>query len=74
MEKTYRAAQYTAKIHHEGIIDEREPWNNVPAYDTYEKRFRIISTATGEILDDAQGYGYKTARKAYAAYAYKAKG
>jgi hypothetical protein len=26
---------------------------------------------TGEVLDDAQGYGYKTAPKAYAAYAYK---
>lgn len=71
MEKTYKAVQYTVKIHHEEIIDKREPWNEVPAYDTYEKRFRIISTATGEILDDAQGYGYKTAQKAYAAYAYK---
>lgn len=38
---------------------------------TSEIRFRIISTETGEILDDAQGYGYKTAQKAYAAYAYK---
>lgn len=38
---------------------------------TYEMRFCIVSTETGEILDDAQGYGYKTAQKAYAAYAYK---
>lgn len=37
----------------------------------YEKRYRIVSTETGEILDDAQGYGYKTAKKAYAAYSYK---
>ena len=26
---------------------------------------------TGEILDDAQGYGYKTIKNAYSAYAYK---
>ncbi|XME03127.1 hypothetical protein QYZ88_002835 [Lachnospiraceae bacterium C1.1] len=30
-----------------------------------------MSTDTGEVLDDAQGYGYKTAQKAYAAFAYK---
>ena len=34
-------------------------------------RFCIVSTDTGEILDDAQGYGYRTAQKAYSAYAYK---
>ncbi len=34
-------------------------------------RYCIVSTETGEVLDDAQGYGYKTARKAYAAYGYK---
>ena len=46
----------------------------VESYSTtkdYEKRYRIVSTETGEILDDAQGYGYKTAKKAYAAYSYK---
>ena len=37
----------------------------------YEKRFVIVDKNTGEILDDAQGYGYKTIQKAYAAYAYK---
>ena len=26
---------------------------------------------TGEIVDDAQGWGYKTARNAYRAHAYK---
>lgn len=39
--------------------------------DRYETRYQIISTETGEILDDAQGYGYKTAQKAYAGFAYK---
>lgn len=36
-----------------------------------DKRFVIIDTETGEILDNAQGYGYKTAQKAYAGYSYK---
>lgn len=34
-------------------------------------RFVIINPDTGKILDDAQGYGYKTIQKAYAAYSYK---
>lgn len=37
----------------------------------YEKRFVVVDKNTGEILDDAQGYGYKTVPKAYATYAYK---
>lgn len=30
-----------------------------------------MDKATGEIIDNAQGYGYKTKRKAYAAYNWK---
>lgn len=37
----------------------------------YDPRYVIVSTETGEILDDAQGYGYKSAPKAYAAFGYK---
>ena len=37
----------------------------------YEKRYIIINKDTGEVLDDAQGYGYKSISKAYAAYSYK---
>ena len=37
----------------------------------YEKRYVIADEETGEVLDDAQGYGYKSPQKAYAAYAYK---
>lgn len=55
MDKTYKAVPY-------------KPGNGE---NTYEERFCIVSTETGEILDDAQGYGYKTAQKAYAAWAYK---
>lgn len=36
-----------------------------------EKRWCIMDEETGEILDDAQGYGYKTPQKAYAAWGYK---
>lgn len=34
-------------------------------------RFVVIDETTGEILDNAQGYGYKSAQKAYAAYRYR---
>lgn len=37
----------------------------------YDKRYVITDTETGEVVDDAQGYGYKSAQKAYAAYGYK---
>lgn len=36
-----------------------------------ERRYVIIDADTGEVFDDAQGYGYKTKQKAYAAYNYK---
>lgn len=39
----------------------------------FEKRYVIIDKDTGELLDDAQGYGYKSVRNAYAAWAYKNK-
>ena len=71
MSSTYKAIQYKVTTHHDAVVDFHEPWNNASAYDSTEIRFCIVSTETGEILDDAQGYGYKTAQKAYAAYAYK---
>ncbi len=37
----------------------------------YDKRFVVVDEATGEVLDDAQGYGYKTAQNAHRARAYK---
>ena len=71
MNTAYQAVQYTVTKHHNAVIAANEPWNNEPAFNTAEIRFCIVSTETGEVLDDAQGYGYKTAQKAYAAYAYK---
>ena len=37
----------------------------------YDRRYVVVNKITGEILDNAQGYGYKTKQKAYSAYAYK---
>ena len=37
----------------------------------YSPRYIIIDKETGEVLDDGQGYGYKTKRNAYACYGYK---
>lgn len=71
MNNTHKAVQYIVITHHDEIFNTEEPWDNMHAYESREIRYRIVSTETGEILDDAQGYGYKSAQKAYAAYAYK---
>lgn len=36
-----------------------------------DKRYVVIDKNTQEVLDDAQGYGYRSPQRAYAAYAYK---
>jgi hypothetical protein len=36
-------------------------------------RYVIKDMETGMIVDDAQGYGYKSAQKAYAGWAYKSR-
>lgn len=36
-----------------------------------DKRYIVIDKETGKILDNAQGFGYKTRQKAHAGYAYK---
>lgn len=38
-----------------------------------EIRYRIINEENGSVLDDAQGYGYKSAQNAYKAFGYKTK-
>ena len=37
----------------------------------FDKRYVVVDEATGEIVDDAQGYGYKSAQNAHRARAYK---
>ena len=39
--------------------------------DVWGKRWQIVNPTTGEILDDAQGYGYKTKQRALKAGWYK---
>lgn len=36
-------------------------------------RYVLIDIETGEIIDDAQGYGFRTPQKAYSAYSYRLK-
>ncbi|PWG62074.1 hypothetical protein [Bifidobacterium callitrichidarum] len=43
----------------------------VKAPDLGYDRWILVDDETGEILDDAQGYGYKSASGAHRAYAYK---
>jgi hypothetical protein len=38
-----------------------------------DPRFEIYDTVTGNMVDNAQGYGYTSVKKAYAAYYYKHK-
>lgn len=37
----------------------------------YDRRYVVVDEATGEVLDDAQGYGYKNAQNAHRTHAYK---
>ncbi len=37
----------------------------------YDRRYVVVDAATGEIVDDAQGYGYKSAQNAHRAHGYK---
>ena len=39
--------------------------------DGYDRRYVVVDAATDEVLDDAQGYGYKTAQNAHRAHAYR---
>ena len=39
--------------------------------DVYEPRYVVVDTETGEIVDNAQGYGYRTREKAFKAWGYK---
>lgn len=39
--------------------------------DKWDIRYVVVDSETGQVLDNAQGYGYKTAQKAHAAWAYK---
>lgn len=46
------------------VVNGDQPWER-------ETRFAVFEKGTGKKLDDAQGWGYKSAKKAYAAWHYK---
>lgn len=37
----------------------------------WDRRFVVVDETTGQVLDDAQGYGYRTAENAHRAYSFK---
>lgn len=37
----------------------------------YDKRYVVIEKSTGKLLDDANGYGYKSRQNAYRGYGHK---
>lgn len=39
--------------------------------DKYEYRYRIVDAKSNKVIDDAQGYGFKTSQKAFACLYYK---
>lgn len=43
----------------------------MPGRDPYDQRYQIIDEDTGEVIDDAQGCGYRSQIKAYASLSYK---
>lgn len=53
------------------IDTEKKPKFDVVDMVTVPGRFVIVDTETGEVIDDAQGYGYKDKTKAYKAGWYK---
>lgn len=62
MEKKYKAVAIT--VPNKNTSDEFVAAEN-------ETRYVIKDMESGSIVDDAQGYGYRTAQKAYAGWSYK---
>lgn len=46
-------------------------WSVEPYIINSKTRYRVINKFTKEVLDDAQGYGFKTELKARKCYIYK---
>ena len=40
-------------------------------FDPRDPRYIVVDAKTNEVLDDAQGYGFKSKQKAYACFGYK---
>ena len=59
---TFKAIEYDVVTHHEAVTS-KDPWDNEPAYNTKERRFCIVSTETGEVLDDLRDTDIKPLKK-----------
>ena len=70
MKKNIKAISIEKTYHYEKVCGP-DPWDEIPAHDKTERRYILVDADTGEVIDDAQGFGYKTPQKAYASYAYK---
>jgi len=64
MNNDYRVESYSVHKDPETIYD----------LASEELRYRVVDAITGKVLDDAQGYGYKSAQKAHAAWNFKRNG
>jgi hypothetical protein len=62
---------YQAKAPENIVIQSIKKDVDVDGFRTTEMRYIIVDADTGKVFDDAQGYGYKTKQKAYAAFNYK---
>ena len=57
---------------------DKTPPSNIVVVDIFqgqamhESRFAIVDADTGEVFDDAQGYGYRSEEKALSAFKYGA--
>ena len=58
------------KWHNEKILWTAKAVRSPSLSTDYEDRWVLVDKETGEIVDDAQGYGFTTERKAYACFAY----
>ena len=69
--KNKRYYGYNKPVPKNIVVNEITKIINYDGIKVTEKRYVIVDADTGEVYDDAQGYGYKTRQKAYSAYNYK---
>ena len=69
--KNKRYYGYNKPVPQNILVNEITKTINYDGIKVKEKRYVIVDADTGEVYDDAQGYGYKTRQKAYSAYNYK---
>lgn len=61
---------YNRKVPERIILQEIQRQTLIDGFVQSETRYIIVDADTGEVFDNAQGYGYKTKQKAMAAFNY----